>query len=91
MSDEQEEKRYPRSLRLHCGCLVVAIPPQIYRRLGWAQGNWVTVRQEGSEVVLSHLHLGQSSEPGELHKRVPLGKHGARFRKENEERKNEDG
>ena len=65
---------------------MIAIPPQLWRGLVWAQGQWVAIRREGDEIVLSHLHLGQSAEIGATHRLVPKGKHGARFRKEAEER-----
>lgn len=82
--DRAEEGLYPRQARIHSGSLVVAIPPQIYRALGWAQGNWLCVRQEGEEVVVSRVHLGRSREGESKHKLIPQGKHGKRFRAENE-------
>lgn len=79
----EDDNLYPRRLQIKSGSLCLVIPPQIYKALGWAQGNWVTVHREGNRVILSHLVLGQSSPEGELHKLVPKGKHGKRFREEN--------
>jgi hypothetical protein len=53
-----DPRRYPRTLRLHSGCLVVTIPPTLARRLGWTVGNQIAIRQEGQEIVLSYVHLG---------------------------------
>ena len=81
--NNDEQQWFPRRLQIDGGSLKVAIPSPLYKPLGWSQGKWVAVRREGDEIVLSHLHLGQSGEPGSPHTLVPRGKHGKRFREEN--------
>lgn len=77
--------RLPRRLTGHGGSVVVAIPKKMVRHLGWHIGNYVSVRLEGSKVVIEWTHLNQDSEANNKHNPVPNGKHGERFRRENEE------
>lgn len=78
--NRKDDTRLPRRLRFASGSLMVAIPPQMWHPLGWTNGSWVAVRREGEEIVLSHLHLGNSDQPGDPMRPLPKGKHGQHFK-----------
>jgi antitoxin component of MazEF toxin-antitoxin module len=80
-----DPRRYPRTLRLHSGCLVVTIPPTLARRLGWTVGNQIAIRQEGQEIVLSYVHRGTTSPNDEKHRPLPNGKNAREFQARREE------
>lgn len=65
-----EGKRFPRQLRMHSGSLVVSIPPQLARKLGWTSGNYLSVMIEGNGISLSRVHLGEKSPYDDKH--LPL-------------------
>lgn len=81
--NNEEDSLYPRRLQLKNGSLTVVIPPQIYKALGWASGNWVTLRLDQEEVRISRAYLNPNNEAASKHHLVPKGKHGRRFRQEN--------
>ncbi len=85
MSDLQG-KRFPRQLRMHSGSLVVSIPPQLARKLGWTSGNYLSVMLEGNGISLSRVHLGEHSPYEDKHLPLSNGKNNREFKARKEEK-----
>lgn len=88
---QEDDNLYPRRLQLKNGSLTVVIPPQLYKTLGWASGNYVTLRLDQGEIRISRAFLSPNNAEANTHHRVPLGKHGKRFRAENAEKARNNG
>lgn len=87
----QIEQRYPRRLIAHGGSALIAIPAKIRKALGWHIGNYLVVRQEGSEVVVSWSNLNPDNEITRQHYPVPKGSKGEYLRRENREEESQRG
>lgn len=79
---ELEGVRFPRRLRQQGGNLMITLPRKLCRALGLTSGNYLSVRRQGDEVIISRINLGQDGPRADQHHRVPTGKHGDWLRKE---------
>lgn len=80
--NDLEGVRHPRRLRNINGSIMVAIPRKMCRELGLTTGNYLSVRYEGDQIILTRVNLAQDSPQANEHHRVPPGKHGDWIRKE---------
>lgn len=80
--NELEGVRFPRRIRQVSNNIMITLPRKLCRVLGLYSGNYLSVRRQGDEIVLSRVNLGQDSPKATEHHLVPAGKHGDWVRKE---------
>jgi hypothetical protein len=80
--NDLEGVRIVRRLRQQSGNLMITLPRKLCRILGLTSGNYLSVRRQGQEIVISRINLGQDGPRANEHHRVPSGQHGNWIRKE---------
>lgn len=89
--NDLEGVRVVRRLRQQSGNLMITLPRKICRILGLTSGNYLSVRYEGTDIIISRVRLAQDGAKANEHHRTPAGPHGNWVRKEQAAQKQERG